>query len=80
LIFLAVFVTTLGIRLQFTTPNRRSGVGLYGHDSRRGRPILALLYQYEKREYLRATLAFLYLFSSVGIAASPARDGPVSVA
>ncbi|MBA2251772.1 MAG: sulfite exporter TauE/SafE family protein [Nitrospirales bacterium] len=70
LILLAVFLTALGIRLQFTTPNilvAGAVSGFMGMTAAVGAPILALLYQYEKGNTLRATLAFLYLFSSVGM-------------
>jgi uncharacterized protein len=70
LILLAVFLTALGIRLPFTTPNSLiAGAvsGFMGMTAAVGAPILALLYQYEKGNTLRATLAFLYLFSSIGM-------------
>lgn len=70
LILLAVFVTALGIRMEFTTPNSLiAGAvsGFMGMTAAVGAPVLALLYQYEKGNRLRATLAFLYLFSSVGM-------------
>ena len=70
LILLAVLLTALGIRLPFTTPNSLiAGAvsGFMGMTAAVGAPILALLYQYEKGNTLRATLAFLYLFSSVSM-------------
>jgi uncharacterized protein len=70
LILLAVLVTALGIRMELTTPNSLiAGAisGFMGMTAAIGAPILALLYQYEKGNALRATLAFLYLFSSVGM-------------
>jgi uncharacterized protein len=70
LILLAVCLTALGLRLQFTAPNTLiAGAvsGFMGMTAAVGAPVLALLYQYEKGKSLRATLAFLYLFSSVGM-------------
>jgi uncharacterized protein len=70
LILLAVFLTTLGVKLPFTASNSlMAGAvsGFMGMTAAVGAPILALLYQYEKGNTLRATLAFLYLFSSVGM-------------
>lgn len=69
LILLAVFLTALGIQLQFTTLNSLiAGAvsGFMGMTAAVGAPIPALLYQYERETSLRATPALLYLFSSVG--------------
>lgn len=70
LILVAVLLTALGLKLQFTTSNSLiAGAvsGFMGMTAAVGAPILARLYQYEKGNTLRATLAFLYLFSSVGM-------------
>lgn len=70
LILVAVLLTAWGVKLQFTTLNSLiAGTvsGFMGMTAAVGAPILALLYQYEKGHTLRATLAFLYLFSSVGM-------------
>lgn len=70
LILLAVLLTTFGIRMRFTTPNSLISEAVsdfMGMTAAVGAPILALLYQYEKGNTLRATPAFLYLFSSVGM-------------
>jgi uncharacterized protein len=70
LILLAVLLTALGVRLQFTIPNSLiAGAvsGFMGMTAAIGAPVLALLYQYEKGHTLRATLAFLYLFSAAGM-------------
>ncbi len=70
LILAAVLLTTFGVKLQFTIPNSLiAGAvsGFMGMTAAVGAPVLALLYQYEEGKTLRATLAFLYLFSSVGM-------------
>ena len=70
LILLAVGLTALGVKLQFTAPNSLIAgavAGFMGMTAAIGAPVLALLYQYEEGKTLRATLAFLFLFSSVGM-------------
>lgn len=72
LILVAVMLTASGVTLKFTIINTLlAGAlsGFMGMTAAIGAPILALLYQQEKGETLRATLAFLYLFSSVGMLA-----------
>lgn len=70
LILLAVSLTAVGMKLQFTRPNSLiAGAvsGFMGMTAAIGAPVLALLYQYEEGKALRATLAFLFFFSSVGM-------------
>ncbi|WP_447982998.1 TSUP family transporter [Nitrospira sp. Nam74] len=68
LILVAALATGWGLKFPFTTVNALiAGAvsGFMGVIAAVGGPVLALLYQYEKGQTLRATLAFLYLFSSV---------------
>ena len=70
LILLAVGLTAVGVKLQFTMPNSLiAGAvsGFMGMTAAIGAPVLALLYQYEEGKTLRATLAFLFLVSSIGM-------------
>ena len=70
LILVAVTLTAFGVNLQFTAYNSLiAGAvsGFMGMTAAMGAPVLALLYQYEEGKTLRATLAFLFLFSSVGM-------------
>jgi uncharacterized membrane protein YfcA len=70
LILLAVALSFAGLRLQFT-PATLLGVGtlsgFMGTTAAVGAPPLAILYQYEPGQSLRATLAFLYLVSALAM-------------
>ncbi|HHM05838.1 MAG TPA: sulfite exporter TauE/SafE family protein [Gammaproteobacteria bacterium] len=68
LIILAVVLSARGLRVAFKPSVLvAAGVlsGFMGTTAAVGAPILALLYQHEEGKTLRATLAFLYLLSSV---------------
>lgn len=53
--------------------------GFMGMTAAIGAPVLALLYQHEEGKALRATLAYLYLFSSLGTLALLHAAGRFSV-
>lgn len=68
LVLLAAAITAVGVRIQFTRPNLiAAGMlsGFIGVTASIGGPVLALLYQHEEGKTLRATLAFLYVVSSI---------------
>jgi uncharacterized protein len=68
LVLLAVAITASGIKIRFTRLNliAAGGLsGLMGVTAGIGAPVLALLYQHEESKTLRATLAFLYVVSSI---------------
>ena len=70
LILCAVIVSSIGLNVELTSANSiAAGVlsGFMGTTAAIGAPILALLYQHEVGKTLRATLALLYLLSSVGM-------------
>jgi len=70
LILLAVAISFKGIKVKFSSISLLTAgglSGLMGTTAAIGAPVLALLYQYEKANTLRATLGFLYLFSSIGM-------------
>lgn len=69
LILLAVLLTALGLKVRTTRASSLltgAVAGFMGMTAAIGAPVLALLYQHEEGKTLRATLAFLYLFSSIG--------------
>jgi uncharacterized membrane protein YfcA len=68
LVLLAVAITAAGTRIPFTRPNLIAAgalSGFMGATAAIGAPVLALLYQHEEGNTLRATLAFLYFVSSI---------------
>lgn len=68
LVLVAVAITAAGVRVRFTRPNVIAAgavSGFMGATAAIGAPVLALLYQHEEGASLRATLAFLYLVSSI---------------
>lgn len=70
LILLAVLVSWLGVAMRLTPVNSiMAGAlsGFMGMTAAIGAPVLALLYQHEEGKTLRATLALLYLLSSIGM-------------
>jgi uncharacterized membrane protein YfcA len=70
LILLAVIASSVGLKLEPTPANSVAAgalSGFMGTTAAIGAPILALLYQHEEGKTLRATLALLYLFSSIGM-------------
>ncbi|MGH8531229.1 MAG: TSUP family transporter [Gammaproteobacteria bacterium] len=70
LVLLAVLVSWLGVGMRLTPVNSiMAGAlsGFMGMTAAIGAPVLALLYQHEEGKALRATLALLYLLSSIGM-------------
>jgi uncharacterized membrane protein YfcA len=68
LVLLAVAITASGPRIPLTRPNVLAAgalSGFMGATAAIGAPVLALLYQHEEGQTLRATLAFLYFVSSI---------------
>jgi uncharacterized membrane protein YfcA len=70
MILLAVIASSVGLKLEPTPVNSVTAgavSGFMGTTAAIGAPVLALLYQHEAGKTLRATLALLYLFSSIGM-------------
>ncbi|HJU05007.1 MAG TPA: sulfite exporter TauE/SafE family protein [Nitrospiraceae bacterium] len=70
LILVAVIASSVGLKLESTPVNSVTAgavSGFMGTTAAIGAPVLALLYQHEEGKTLRATLAVLYLFSSIGM-------------
>lgn len=68
LILLAVSISFYGVQISFSRKSLiLSGIlsGFMGTTAAIGAPILALLYQYESGNVLRATLGFLYFISAI---------------
>lgn len=70
LVFSAVLISSLGLRVGLTPWNlllAGAVSGFMGATAAIGAPVLALMYQHEDANTVRATLAFLYFVSSIAI-------------